>query len=294
MIDFLETVKMGSFTKAAERLHIQQPSLREAIINLENEMGEELFYRSKKGVELTEYGRYCLPHFQLIHESYEKMKQKKDYPLKFSSQLNIEVQSNYETFLALFYNTLTPKLKDVEIRINTNDNIDSITNRIMQNKTNLAFVLQDNKSCDRGLYHVLQEHNDIESSIIDSFEIVVLMKKNHPLAEKNKIDYEDLFKYKLVMSTVGMPSLAFLNRKIDINELDVIKTGSWKLVESYLGSQNAIAFTARGANNNDEFVTRPLEDTPMLTWSALYKKSTMDENILRSINVMKLAVSNYL
>ena len=71
----------------------------------------------------------------------------------------------------------------------------------MQNKTNLAFVLQDNKSCDRGLYHVLQEHNDIESSIIDSLEIVVLMKKNHPLAEKYNFDpplsLEEIFIYEL-------------------------------------------------------------------------------------------------
>lgn len=36
---FLESVKAGSFTKAAAKLHLQQPSLREAVTNLENELG---------------------------------------------------------------------------------------------------------------------------------------------------------------------------------------------------------------------------------------------------------------
>ena len=60
---FLETVKLGSFTKAAENLHIQQPSLREAIINLENELGETLFYRSKKGAQIIEghLNKICFP-----------------------------------------------------------------------------------------------------------------------------------------------------------------------------------------------------------------------------------------
>ena len=88
--------------------------------------------------------------------------------------------------------------------------------------------------------------------------------------------------------------LKFLEHKVKLEKIDIIKTGSWKLVESYLGSQMAITFTAKGANHNEDFVTRSLKDMPTVTMSALYKKGTMDEKILRSINIMKLAVGNYI
>lgn len=291
---FLETVKTGSFTKAAENLHIQQPSLREAIINLENELGGNLFYRSKKGVELNEFGRYCLPHFQLIQESYEKMKLQEGFLLELSTKLSIDVQNNYETFLALFYNNLSPQLKGIEIRINTNNNIDEIANRLIQEKIDLGFVVQSDINRTNHVFYESVKQQSLEQSIIDRFEVVMLMKKDHPLTKKKTIEYADLSKYKIVVRSTCATSLDFLSHKIDVNNLDIIKTGSWKLVESYLGSQMAITFTAKDANHNEDFVTRSLKDMPTVTMSALYKKGTMDEKILRGINIMKLAVGNYI
>ncbi|MBQ8934865.1 MAG: LysR family transcriptional regulator [Oscillospiraceae bacterium] len=43
----------GSITEAAKELFIAQPSLTAAIRELEQEMGVTIFYRSRKGVELT-------------------------------------------------------------------------------------------------------------------------------------------------------------------------------------------------------------------------------------------------
>ena len=47
----------GSFTKAAEKLFISQPSLSAAIKKIEKEIGSELFERRSGGVHLTEVGR---------------------------------------------------------------------------------------------------------------------------------------------------------------------------------------------------------------------------------------------
>ena len=58
----LEAVKMGSFTKAADNLFLKQPSLRANINNLEDELGQPLFERSKSGVKLTAFGEYCYQH----------------------------------------------------------------------------------------------------------------------------------------------------------------------------------------------------------------------------------------
>ena len=49
----------GSITRAAELLHIAQPSLTQTLQRIERQLECQLFLRRKNGVELTEAGR-CL------------------------------------------------------------------------------------------------------------------------------------------------------------------------------------------------------------------------------------------
>lgn len=54
---FVAIVDTGSFTKAAERCFISQPSLSQQVIKLENELGQQLFERIGKRVKTTAPGR---------------------------------------------------------------------------------------------------------------------------------------------------------------------------------------------------------------------------------------------
>ena len=58
---FLAAVEHGSFTAAAEALHMAQPSLSEQIRRLEAELGVPLFARAGRRLELTEAGRMLQP-----------------------------------------------------------------------------------------------------------------------------------------------------------------------------------------------------------------------------------------
>lgn len=53
---FYTVAKCGSLTKAAEELYISQPAVSQAIKQLENQLGGQLFNRTHKGMELTETG----------------------------------------------------------------------------------------------------------------------------------------------------------------------------------------------------------------------------------------------
>lgn len=54
---FLAVVDCAGFGRAAEQLHVAQPSLSQAIRLLERQLAIPLFHRSNRGVELTEAGR---------------------------------------------------------------------------------------------------------------------------------------------------------------------------------------------------------------------------------------------
>ena len=53
---FLAVVEHGGFTRAADALHLAQPSLSQAIRALERELGAKLFQRAGRGVVLTSAG----------------------------------------------------------------------------------------------------------------------------------------------------------------------------------------------------------------------------------------------
>ncbi|MFB2580380.1 LysR family transcriptional regulator [Herbiconiux sp. P15] len=58
---FVEIARLGTFTEAASQLHLAQPSLSRQIAALEQDLGAELFHRSRGGSTLTTAGESLLP-----------------------------------------------------------------------------------------------------------------------------------------------------------------------------------------------------------------------------------------
>lgn len=63
---FQKTAELQHLTKAAEALHISQPSLSHTIKVLETELGVPLFSRSGRNIVLTRYGEILLRHTNRI------------------------------------------------------------------------------------------------------------------------------------------------------------------------------------------------------------------------------------
>jgi DNA-binding transcriptional LysR family regulator len=69
---FLAVVEEGSFTRAAARMHITQPSLSQQVRALEREVGGELLERLPRSVRLTAAGKAFLPHAQTAVRSADR------------------------------------------------------------------------------------------------------------------------------------------------------------------------------------------------------------------------------
>lgn len=55
---FLAIAREQSITKAADALHITQPTLSKQMMELEAQLGKQLLIRGKKKITLTEEGAY--------------------------------------------------------------------------------------------------------------------------------------------------------------------------------------------------------------------------------------------
>ena len=69
---FLETAREGNITRAAERLHVTQPTMSRQLKDLEEELGKKLFVRTNYALRLTEAE---------VNERVAKDMLKKNYPL---------------------------------------------------------------------------------------------------------------------------------------------------------------------------------------------------------------------
>jgi DNA-binding transcriptional LysR family regulator len=72
---FLTLCEEQSFTRAARRCGVAQPSLTRAIQLLEQEIGGRLFERSNSSVRLTELGARVHPDFVRIGQATENIKE---------------------------------------------------------------------------------------------------------------------------------------------------------------------------------------------------------------------------
>lgn len=70
---FLETVKLGSFTRAAQALSYSQSGVSRMVADLERDWGLRLLIRNRGGVTLTPDGRRMLSRVQALCADYQRM-----------------------------------------------------------------------------------------------------------------------------------------------------------------------------------------------------------------------------
>lgn len=108
---FYTVAKLQHVTKAAEEIHIAQPSLTQSIQTLEKELGVPLFQKQGRRVVLTDYGKYLqgrldtlLPAFDNLQKEMELLKTKVNKTVK----LNILANSSFVIDVIVKYRKRNP------------------------------------------------------------------------------------------------------------------------------------------------------------------------------------------
>ncbi len=184
--DFVAVADELSFTRAAKKLHVAQPSLTQQIKLLEEELGVRLLDRIKGRVSLTEAGKvFLVASRRVIALSEESVQAVQRFNRNETKQLRIGYVAS------LHYHLLPATLAAFqrahpEIALNLFDMTCAQQLEALEaGKVDLGFI---------GLRESLTGTN-FQAEAIALYEILVALPKAHPLSKKPKIDLKELESY---------------------------------------------------------------------------------------------------
>ena len=189
----VEVASTNSMTKAAENLYTSQPNLSRAIKGLEDNLGIAIFKRTPKGIYPTPQGEDFLGYAKKVLAQVDAIEAMYHSGQTKSQQFSISVpRANYiSCAFSEFIKTFEPE-KATEIFYRETDSMHVIDN-IVNSDYKLGIVRYQLEQED-SFKDLIAEKNLI-SELLFEFNYVLLLNKNHPLAEKENIKVDDLTPY---------------------------------------------------------------------------------------------------
>lgn len=191
MYYFNATVKYQSFSRAAKSLHISQPSLSNAIKTLELEINAPLIERTTKQFQLTELGQQfyersksLLAQFEVMDTELKELAKGEQLEIRLGM---IESANHWFSQVIIAYQKIYPQ--------NQITLIDTLYNQTVRQALlglNVHGVITNQ--------HIVDQ--EIKSELLYTEPYVVLTKKDHPFATKEKITLVDFAEESLI---IGMP-----------------------------------------------------------------------------------------
>ncbi|MGN1280471.1 MAG: LysR family transcriptional regulator [Succinivibrio sp.] len=187
----------GSFNKASQILYISQPSLSNAIHELEDEFSITIFHRSGRGVTLTNegidfitYARQVILHY---HSLLEKFGKNGNIKKKFG------VSTQHYSFATKSFVEMVKKFNTAEYdfairETKTREVIDDVSTL----KSEIGIIYLSNFN--RNMIMKLLNSAELEFHHLIDCQVYVYLYKDHPLASYKEITFRDLADY---------PSLSF-------------------------------------------------------------------------------------
>ena len=234
-LKYFQTIcKYNNITRASAELHVSQPSLSNAVKELEREFGVSLFTRRSRGLELTPEGRYFLDEADKLLEQAEQLttNMKHMSTTDRTLTLGLPAMSGSLVFTDLL-RTLYARSPGTHIQVMENG---SLANRskIMDHTLDAAIITR-NGPLPPGIGHVALRH----------VNICLYLSVMHPLAEKDTVTTDDLDQLPLAM----LPEDTFLDHCIDqyyeahhLKPNIIVRTNQLATIQQLVATNTTAAF----------------------------------------------------
>ena len=252
----LEVYDYHSFTEAAKALYISQPRLSQAIRELEDELGFDIFIRNKKGISgATVKGYQFLEQARILMNQFSALESLKEHNVSSFNLATTLITQAQDAFMRLCLENIEDPLLQLNLRF---CGCYEAVDRIKSAASDLGVVTMIDDQFDEWMYYF--RSNNIDYHELSNQCAYISTSKDGPLAELKEVTPDDLMEYTYIaekcsrMNDLTLKVYALLdkicpNKRITVSNTDMMYT---------LASQTA---------ENRTFIFEPIPP----------KKSTLDK-----------------
>lgn len=268
---FYTVATTKNITKAANELMISQPAISKAIKNLEDQLGGQLFIRTKRGVILTDEGKefyhYISQAMEYIHNAEHRFN---DLINLDTGTIKIGVSATItKEYLLPYLEEFHEKYPKIDIQIVTNLSSDLIPKL----KNGLIDIVIINLLDNLNLNHDL---NIIKCKIIQDCFVV---NKNYQDLLNKELSLKDLNNYPLILQNKNSNTRIFLDKLASQYEVTLkpkIELTSYSLVSEFAKIGLGIAYVTK------DYLTKELTNQELFILNIKEKIPTRHLGIITS------------
>lgn len=190
---FVMVVQQSSFSEAAKKLHLSQPSLSKAIKNLELEVGFQLLERTTKRVQLTESGSVIYERaLQILNEADILQQEIKEVKWTGSGSVQIGMIESVKNWLPSILHGYQQEFPSMHVKLIEVLSRADVERALRQYTVHVCLTNQFIEATDIVTTPLYQEH------------LAVIMHPKHRLANKESITLADLEDETFIVTSVGL------------------------------------------------------------------------------------------
>ena len=244
LIYLQEIVKKKSFTNAAEALYISQQSLSEIVAKIEEQFHFKIFNRSRKGAQLTEEGAAFMADVDVLLAQYELIlnkygRQAEEYPVLPVCINPIVANFSVEQMIAEF--------REMESPIGLSIVEDRTPLKVLQ-QVEQGLVEVGITTLPAAIYkhHEIMQKVHIEGLYLDY--LCLLVRKDHPLAERTSVSFEEFIDEPLVLDGDGRLKedlLAYYYKGMGVRPLQIVMETTSDVYIKLITKGEAVGFITK-------------------------------------------------
>jgi DNA-binding transcriptional LysR family regulator len=224
---FCCAAQTGSISKAAERLHLSQPSVTLQIQALERELSTTLFERRGPKIQLTPDGRNLYELSQPLVHGIDALSETFAANSGQVSSGDLSIAAGESTLLYLlpdFIKRFSDRFPGIRIKLQ------NVTGR-----DGLALLRAD--EADFAVGSFLEIPDDITYHAVFSYDPMLIVPVHHPLAKKKQPRLEDISPHGLILPPRHLSTWSVVDTVFRQHDLDyhvTLEAGGWEIVKKYV------------------------------------------------------------
>ncbi|WP_310833154.1 LysR family transcriptional regulator [Paenibacillus pedocola] len=293
----IEIANSGSMNEAAKRLFVSQPSLSNAIKELESELGITIFERTNRGISISAEGMEFLGYARQIIEQTEFMENR--YTGKKRSPVYFSVSTQHYAFVV-----------DAFVRLMKERNVSEYNFSLRETQT--YEVIEDVRTLrsDLGILYINESNYKVMNKLFSDGNLKftplfntnphVYVRAGHPLAAKETLILDDILPFPYITFEQGdNNSLHYSEEMLSFTQIEknIKVTDRATLTNLLLGTDSYTIGTGIMASelNGNGLVTIPYDSNEVFTVGWITHKDRKPSEIMSSyIELLNdLVASNY-